>query len=263
VSAVATVEVRSANGSVLGRRELPDEVFGADINVALMHQVVVAGAAAQRSGTASTKTRAEVSGGGVKPWRQKGTGRARQGSIRSPQWMGGGISHGPKPRGYEMRVNKKMKKGALRSALADTAASGKLAVVDTLSFEEPRTKDAMALVTALELDGRVLLVLPEGDEVIEKSFRNLAWIKVTYPRNLSTYDLLRADRVLFTTGSLDMLTGETTEVQEVASEPDEPEETEVEPPALAEPEEPAAEPEDAAAEPADAAALTDPQEVGE
>ncbi len=263
MSAVATVEVRSANGSVLGRRELPDEVFGADINVALMHQVVVAGAAAQRSGTASTKTRAEVSGGGVKPWRQKGTGRARQGSIRSPQWMGGGISHGPKPRGYEMRVNKKMKKGALRSALADTAASGKLAVVDTLSFEEPRTKDAMALVTALELDGRVLLVLPEGDEVIEKSFRNLAWIKVTYPRNLSTYDLLRADRVLFTTGSLDMLTGETTEVQEVASEPDEPEETEVEPPATAEPEEPAAEPEDAAAEPADAAALTDPQEVGE
>src|SRR5256885_4973742 len=135
-----SVEVRDTQGEVLGQRELPDELFGGPVNVAVMHQVVVAGAAAQRAGTHSTKTRGEVRGGGVKPWRQKGTGRARQGSIRSPQWVGGGVAHGPKPRSYEMRVNRKMKKGALRSALTDSAASGKLVVVDTLAFDGPRTK---------------------------------------------------------------------------------------------------------------------------
>src|SRR5438874_13821033 len=146
-----SVEVRDAQGEVLGQRELPDELFGGPVNVAVMHQVVVAGAAAQRTGTHSTKTRGEVSGGGVKPWRQKGTGRARQGSIRAPHWAGGGVAHGPKPRDYEVRVNKKMRRAALRSALSDALASGKLALVDQLAFEGPKTSDAVSLLRALEL----------------------------------------------------------------------------------------------------------------
>ena len=201
----ATVEVKDAAGGVVGRRELPDSLFGAPVNVAVMHQVVVAGMAALRAGTHSTKTRAEVSGGGKKPWRQKGTGRARHGSIRSPIWSGGGVAHGPKPRSYAMRVNRKMKKAALRSALSDAAQSGKLAVVEGLRFEEPSTKDALAVLEALELDGTLLLVIGTPDEAVEKSFRNLPNVKIDYPGNLSTYDLLYADRVLFTSEAVDGL----------------------------------------------------------
>jgi large subunit ribosomal protein L4 len=204
---MATVEIRDPQGKVLEQRELPSEVFEAPVNPPLMHQVVVAGLAALRAGTHSTKTRAEVSGGGRKPWRQKGTGRARQGSIRSPQWVGGGISHGPKPRDYEMRVNKKMKSGALRSALSDAAQSGKLAVVGGLAFDGPRTKDAVGVLDALGLEGRVLMVLAGPDEAVEKSFRNLPNVKVDFPRNLSTYDVLHADHVLFTVEALDALGG--------------------------------------------------------
>src|SRR6266571_5598741 len=122
---MARVEIRDVQGKVLEERELPDELFGVPVNVSLMHQVVVAGMAAQRAGTHSTKTRAEVRGGGKKPWRQKGAGRARHGSIRSPIWSGGGVAHGPKPRDYSMRVNKKVKRNALRGALTDTLGSGK------------------------------------------------------------------------------------------------------------------------------------------
>jgi large subunit ribosomal protein L4 len=208
---MATVQVRDVTGEVLEERELPDDLFGVAVNVPVMHQVVVAGAAAQRSGTASTKTRAEVSGGGVKPWRQKGTGRARQGSIRAPHWMGGGVAHGPKPRSYEMRVNKKMKKLALRSALSDALSSGKLAAIDAIEFDAPRTKDAIGVLEKLELTGRVLLVLAAPDELVEKSFRNLGWVKIAYPGNLATYDVLLADRVVFTSEALDVLTGETHE----------------------------------------------------
>ena len=132
-------------------------MFEATISVPLMHQVVVAGLAGIRAGTHSTKTRGEVRGGGKKPWRQKGTGRARQGSIRSPQWVGGGVAHGPQPHEHEMRVNKKMRKGALRSALTDALQSGKLAVVDELSFEVPKTRQAVELLDALELTGKVLV----------------------------------------------------------------------------------------------------------
>src|SRR5438128_11013341 len=149
---MASVELRDQGGNAAGSRELPAELFEAPVNVALMHQVVVAGLAAIRRGTHSTKTRAEVRGGGKKPWRQKGTGRARHGSIRSPIWMGGGVAHGPKPRDHSMRVNKKMKRAALRGALTDAVQSGKLAVVSELSFEEPSTKDAVAALEALELD---------------------------------------------------------------------------------------------------------------
>jgi large subunit ribosomal protein L4 len=204
---MASVDVRDMNGKKIGSRELPGELFEASINVPLMHQVVVAGLAAARSGTHSTKTRAEVSGGGRKPWRQKGTGRARHGSNRSPIWMGGGVAHGPKPRDHSMRVNKKMKQGALRSALTDSAQSGKLVVVDDLAFDEPSTKVAMGALDALELSGRVLVVLKEPDRTVELSFRNLPFIKVTYSGSLSVYELLYADRVLFTRGALEVLEG--------------------------------------------------------
>jgi large subunit ribosomal protein L4 len=201
------VDVRDPGGKVVEQRELPAALFEASINPALMHQVVVAGSAAQRAGTHATKTRGDVSGGGTKPWRQKGTGRARQGSIRAPHWTGGGIVHGPQPRDHSVKVNKKMKRAALSSALTDAAQSGKLAIVSGLSFDGPRTKDATGVLDALELEGRVLLVLPGPDEAIEKSFRNLPQVKVDYPGNLSTYDVLFAHSVLFTTEALDALTG--------------------------------------------------------
>jgi large subunit ribosomal protein L4 len=204
---MATVEVRDTQGKVLEQRELPADFFDAPINAPLMHQVVVAGLAAVRAGTHSTKTRAEVAGGGRKPWRQKGTGRARQGSIRAPQWVGGGVAHGPKPRSYEMRVNKKMKRNALRSALSDAVQSDKLAVIQGLAFDGPRTKDAREVLDALGLDGHVLLVLAGPDEAVEKSFRNLPNVKIEYPGNISTYDVLYADKLLFTAEALDVLGG--------------------------------------------------------
>jgi len=171
--------------------------------------VVVAGLAGLRAGTHSTKTRAEVSGGGKKPWRQKGTGRARQGSIRSPQWAGGGVAHGPHPRDHSMRVNKKMRRGALRAALTDTVQSGKLAVVSELAFDTPKTKQALELLAAFELEGKVLVVLPAPTDsgAVELSFRNLRSAKVVYAGGLGVYDLLNADRVLITVGALDALEG--------------------------------------------------------
>jgi large subunit ribosomal protein L4 len=204
---MAKIDVLDPAGKKAGSRELPDELFASTVNVSLMHQVVVAGLASLRAGTHSTKTRGEVSGGGKKPWRQKGTGRARQGSIRSPQWVGGGISHGPQPRSHELRVNKKMRRGALRSALTDALQSGKVAVVSDPAFEEPKTRDAVALLRALELDGKVLVVLPRPHEATERSFRNLPTVRVTFAPSLSTYDVLRADRVMFTTSALDVLEG--------------------------------------------------------
>ena len=213
-----TIDVRDAQGKVLREQELPAELFDAPVNVALMHQVVVAGMAAHRMGTHSTKTRGEVRGGGRKPWRQKGTGRARQGSIRAPQWVGGGVAHGPKPRDYSMRINRKMRRAALRAALSDALRSGKLAVVSELVFDEPETKAAVAVLDALDLDGRVLLILVRPDQVVEKSFRNLPSVKIDYAGNLSTYDLLAADRVLFTAGALDALAGETTNDQDAPAE---------------------------------------------
>jgi large subunit ribosomal protein L4 len=204
---MATVDIRDVSGKVVGSRDLSPEWFERPVNVPLMHQVVVAGAAAQRAGTHATKTRGQVSGGGAKPWRQKGTGRARHGSIRSPQWTGGGVSHGPAPRDHSVRVNKKMKRASLRSALSDAVASGKLAVVEALSFDDPKTKEAAGLLRALELEGRVLLVIEGPHEAVEKSFRNLPFVKIDYPGNLSTFDILAADRVLFTTDALDALVG--------------------------------------------------------
>jgi len=204
---MATIELRDAQGKKVGSRDLPPAVFESTVSVSLMHQVVVAGMAGIRAGTHSTKTRGDVSGGGKKPWRQKGTGRARQGSIRSPQWVGGGVAHGPHPRGHEMRVNKKMKRGALRSALTDALQSGKLAVVNDIAFDEPKTREAAELLKALELHGKVLVVLPEPQDVVERSFRNLPLVRITYAKSLGTYEVLRADRVLFTDSSLGVLEG--------------------------------------------------------
>jgi large subunit ribosomal protein L4 len=210
---VATIEIRDTAGKVSGSRELSAELFEANVNVPLMHQVVLAGLAAIRSGTHSTKTRGDVSGGGKKPWRQKGTGRARQGSIRSPQWKGGGVVHGPHPRSHDMRVSKKMRKGAMRSALSDALASGKLVVVDDLAFEEPRTKRAVEVLSALELQGQVLIVLPEPSSTgaVELSFRNLQHTRVRYAGGLGVYDVLFADRVLFTAPALDAIEGKRSE----------------------------------------------------
>jgi len=201
------VDLLDGAGKKVGDRDLPSDLFEAKVNVPLMHQVVVAGLAALRSGTHSTKTRAEVRGGGRKPWRQKGTGRARQGSTRAPQWTGGGVAHGPKPRSYEQRTNKKMKRAALLGALTDAHQSGKLAVLDSFEFEEPRTKAAVQLIQDLELTGKILVVLDQPTEIVERSFNNLPYVKVSYARSLNVYELLAADRVLFTAAALDVLEG--------------------------------------------------------
>jgi large subunit ribosomal protein L4 len=206
---MASIDTKDAAGTKTGSRDLPADFFEAPVNVPLMHQVVVASMAGLRAGTHKVKTRGEVRGGGKKPWRQKGTGRARQGSIRSPQWVGGGVAHGPVVRDHNQRINKKMVKGALRSALTDALASGKLIVVDDLGLEEPKTRQAAAAFAALGCEGRVLLVLREPTEasVVEKSVRNLQMVKVAYARGIGTYDVLLADHVVFTGDALDALTG--------------------------------------------------------
>jgi large subunit ribosomal protein L4 len=204
------LDVKTAAGGKAGVVDVPDELFGIEPNTAVMHQVVTAQLAAARSGTHSTKTRAEVAGGGAKPWRQKGTGRARQGSIRAPHWRGGGVAHGPKPRDYRQRTPKKMIRLALRSALSDRAAEGKVLVVDDWGITEPRTKDAIELLTTLglrirgERDARVLLVLERDEEAVWKSFRNLGErIQIVIPDELNTYDVLVNDWLVFSKGTLE------------------------------------------------------------
>jgi large subunit ribosomal protein L4 len=220
---MASIEMRDIAGKKTGSRDLPAEIFESTVSVPLMHQVVVAGLAGIRAGTHSTKTRGEVRGGGRKPWRQKGTGRSRQGSIRSPQWVGGGVAHGPTARDHSQKVNKKMRRGALRSALTDALQSGKLAVVDELGWDEPKTSRAVGVLDSLELEGRILLVLPVPTEsgAVEKSFRNLPNVKIAYSNGLGTYDVLLADRVLFTGAAIDGLTrvrGETAAEAETEKE---------------------------------------------
>jgi large subunit ribosomal protein L4 len=204
---MASVEVRDQSGKKVGEQELDPAVFDVQVNVPLMHQVVTAGMAAQRAGTHSTKTRAEVSGGGKKPWRQKGTGRARHGSNRSPIWVGGGISHGPKPRDYEKRIPKKMKRLALVSALSDRAREGRIAVVDGLAFDAPSTKTALDVLEGLKMEGLVLLVLSEPDEVVQKSFRNLSHVHIAYSGNLGTHEVLYADWIVFTKAAIEGVRG--------------------------------------------------------
>jgi large subunit ribosomal protein L4 len=196
------VDVKEQGGAKAGSVELDEAIFGIQPNVPVMHQVVTAQLAARRAGTQSTKTRAEVAGGGSKPWRQKGTGRSRQGSIRSPQWRGGGVALGPKPRSYRQRTPKKMVQLALRSALSDRAADGKVVVVDEWSFDRPRTKDAIEALNTLEVDGRVMVVLSGDDENAWLSFRNLPHVHCLMAGELNAYDVLCADWVVFTRGTL-------------------------------------------------------------
>jgi large subunit ribosomal protein L4 len=200
---MAKVDVVNARGKKAGSVELPDEVFGVQVNVPVMHRVVRAQLAAARAGTHSTKTRAEVRGGGRKPWRQKGTGRARQGSIRAPQWTGGGVVFGPTPRDHDLRVNKREKVLALRSALTDRHAGGNLKVLDALDFDAPRTAEAVELLDTLGVAGRKLLLVVDGlEEAAIKSFRNLPTVHLLTFDQLNTYDVLASDVVLFTRDSL-------------------------------------------------------------
>lgn len=192
-----TIAVRTPSGAEAGSLELDDNVFGIEPNVPVMHQVVTAQLAARRAGTQSTKTRAEVRGGGAKPWKQKGTGRARQGSIRAPHWRGGGVALGPKPRSYAQRTPKKMVSLALRSALSDRAAEEKVVVVDSWGFDVPSTKAAKAALGALGVSGRVVVVVGDGDEVVAKSFRNLPSVHVLASRELNAYDVLVGDWIIF------------------------------------------------------------------
>jgi large subunit ribosomal protein L4 len=197
-----TVSRRSTDGSVLGEVALEPSLFGIEPNLAVLHQVVTAQLAAARSGTQSTKTRAEVRGGGAKPFRQKGTGRARQGSTRSPQWIGGGVALGPKPRSYAQRTPKKMVQLALRSALSDRAAQGRVALIDAWPFEVPSTKGAIAALSALGLSGRVLVVLGAEDGYADRSFGNLPEVQTIVAGELNAYDILVNDWVVFTDETL-------------------------------------------------------------
>lgn len=201
---MASVDVKSISGKSAGSATLDDNIFGIEPNIPVMHQVVTAQLAARRAGTHSTKTRAERRGGGAKPWRQKGTGRARQGSIRAPQWRGGGVAHGPKPRDYSQKTPKKMIKLALRSALSDRAADGKVVVVDSFDFATPKTADAVAAINALGLgdEGRILVVLGTDDVNAALSFRNLPNVHVLPAGELNAYDVLVSDSVIFSQATL-------------------------------------------------------------
>ena len=197
-----SITLKDTTGKDAGSLDLDDSMFGVQPNVPLMHQVVTAQLAARRSGTQSTKTRAEVSGGGKKPFKQKGTGNARQGSSRSPHMSGGGVAHGPKPRKYDQKTPKKMIKAALWSALSDRAADGKVVVVDSWGFETPKTKDAKKLLSALGVDGKALVVVDIDDTNTIKSFLNLPEVQLIERRELNAYDVLCSDYVLFSHATL-------------------------------------------------------------
>ena len=196
------VDVRDAAGATVGTASLDEGWFGIEPNVAVLHQVVTAQLAAARAGTQSTKTRAEVSGGGKKPFKQKGTGRARQGSERAPHFTGGGIALGPKPRSYKQRTPRKMINLALRSALSDRRSEDRVAVVASWAWDEPTTKGARTALSALGVDGKVLVVLSSDDERTYRSFRNLPDIQVILAGELNAYDVLCNDWVVFTSATL-------------------------------------------------------------
>jgi large subunit ribosomal protein L4 len=199
---MTSITVKNSAGKDAGNLDLDEAMFGVQPNVPLMHQVITAQLAARRSGTQSTKTRAEVRGGGKKPFKQKGTGNARQGSSRSPHMSGGGVAHGPKPRKYDQKTPKKMIKLALRSALSDRAADGKIVVVDSWGFENPKTKDAVKLLGALGVEGKALVVVDIDDTNTIKSFLNLPEVQLIESRELNAYDVLCSDYVIFSHATL-------------------------------------------------------------
>lgn len=200
-----TAGLYAADGTEKGSVELNPDIFGIEPNRDVMHQVVTAQLAARRAGTHSTKTRAEVRGGGRKPWAQKGLGRARHGSIRSPQWVGGGVAHGPKPRDYSQRTPKKMRRLALRSALSDRASEGQIKVVESFdAWETPRTKNATALLAAMGVTGKVLLIAEDHERTAIKSFRNLKGVIAHNLGQANTYDVLWADTIIMSQGTLEL-----------------------------------------------------------
>lgn len=200
------VAVYNFNGEQIGDIDLNEQVFGVEINEPVMHEVLVAQLAAKRSGTAKTKTRGEVAGGGRKPWRQKGTGRARHGSIRSPLWVGGGTIFGPRPRSYRKRIPKKVKKLAVKSALSARVNEERLMVVDELPFSEPKTKRMMEFLNNLGLEGaKVLIVLPDKNEQIYKSARNIPNVKTMVAGAANIYDLLNHEYIIILQDAIEKL----------------------------------------------------------
>ena len=192
------VDVYNIDGKKVSEVELNEEIFGIVPNEAVVHTVLVNYLANQRQGTQSTKTRAEVRGGGRKPWRQKGTGRARQGSIRAPQWIKGGIALGPKPRSYKYRVNKKERRLALKSVLSSKVMENQLVVVDSLPLKEIKTKSMVSALNNLKVEGKTLIVLPEKNENVQKSARNIENVKTSLVNTMNIYDLLKYNKLVLT-----------------------------------------------------------------
>jgi len=202
---MSAVDVVTPAGKKSGTVELPSEIFDVQVNVPLIHQVVVAQLAAARQGTASTKDRGEVRGSGRKPFKQKGTGRARQGSIRAPQYRGGGVVHGPEPRSYDQRTPKKMKAAALRSALSDRAREGRIHVLSELvSGDKPSTKGAIKALAGIGVQGKVLVIIDRTDDNSALSMRNVPSIHLLYVDQINTYDVIVSDQVVFTAAALDV-----------------------------------------------------------
>ena len=193
-----TIDVYNVEGKKVSTVELKEEIFGIEPNEAVVHSVLVNYLANQRQGTQSTKTRSEVSGGGKKPWRQKGTGRARQGSIRAPHWVGGGIALGPKPRSYKYRVNKKERRLAIKSVLSSKVLENELVVVDAIDFKEIKTKNMVNALTNLKVEGKTLILLPEKNENVQKSARNIEGVKTSLVNTINVYDLLKYTNLVIT-----------------------------------------------------------------
>lgn len=192
------IDVYNIEGKKVSNVELKEEIFGIEPNEDVVHSVLINFLANQRQGTQSTKTRSEVSGGGRKPWRQKGTGRARQGSIRAPHWVGGGIALGPKPRSYKYRVNKKERRLAIKSVLSSKVLENKLVVVDSIPFKEIKTKNMVNALTNLKISGKTLIVLPEKNENVQKSARNIEGVKTSLVNTINVYDLLKYSNLVIT-----------------------------------------------------------------
>ncbi len=199
---MATVKIYDQTGADVGEHELVEEIFGIEPNQAVMHDAVVNYLANQRQGTFAAKSRGQVRGGGRKPWRQKGTGRARQGSIRSPQWRGGGVVFAKSPRDFSYSLPKKVRRLALKSAFSAKAQEDAVKLIDKFSFEGPRTKEMLQVLSALGLEGKTLIVLSERDDNVYLSARNLPKVKVLYPHTINTYEILNHDRVLFTVDAM-------------------------------------------------------------
>ena len=193
-----TIDVYNVEGKKVSTVDLKDEIFGIEPNEAIVHSVLINFLANQRQGTQSTKTRSEVSGGGRKPWRQKGTGRARQGSIRAPQWIKGGIALGPKPRKYTYKVNKKEKRLAIKSVLSSKVIENQLVVIDELPFKEIKTKQMVNALTKNKIEGKTLIMLPEKNEAVQKSARNIDGVKTTLVNTINVYDLLKYNKLVIT-----------------------------------------------------------------